>query len=94
MIFPLPLFIGIAMELGSYYTRHLLLPLAGTQLQLVYDSASVSYSCSGYNNLFGTSHLKIYDPHSQLCANVIRSVLCSPFSDNSVEDMIVTISCD
>ncbi len=40
------------------------------------DSASVCYSCSGYNNLFGTSHLQIYDPHSQLCANVIRSVRC------------------
>ncbi len=55
------------------------------------DSASVCYSCSGYNNLFGTSDLKIYDPHSQLCANVIRSVRCSPFSDNSFEDNFVRL---
>ena len=41
------------------------------------DSAAVSYSFCGYNSLYGSSHLKIYDSQSQIYANVIRSLRCS-----------------
>ena len=57
------------------------------------DSAAVSYSFCGYNSLYGSSHLKIYDSQSQICANVIRSLRCS-CADHSFDQMIDSISCD
>ena len=58
------------------------------------DSATVCYSFSGYNKLFGVSHLKSYDPQYQLCANVIGELCCNHSLDDNFEDLILTISCD
>ena len=38
------------------------------------DSATVCYSSSGYNKLFGASYLKSNDSQYQLCANVIKEL--------------------
>ena len=47
------------------------------------DSATVCYSFSGYNKLFGVSHIKTYDKQYQLCANVIRAIRCCSSVDNN-----------
>ena len=57
------------------------------------DSAAASYSFCGYNSWYGSSHLKVYDSQSQICANVIRSLRCS-CADRSFDHMIDSISCD
>ena len=57
------------------------------------DSAAVSYSFCGYNSLYGSTHLKVYDSQSEVCANVIRSIRCS-CTDNTFDEMIDSISCD
>lgn len=58
------------------------------------DSANVCYSFSGYNKLFGVSHIKSYDTQYQICANVIRAIRCCSSPHKDFEDMIYTISCD
>ena len=57
------------------------------------DSAAVSYSFCGYNSLYGSTHLKVYDFQSEVYANVIRSIRCS-CTDNTFDEMIDSISCD
>ena len=59
-----------------------------------HDSASLCFSFIGYNSLYGMSHLKVYDSQYLLCANIIRSLRCSPSLDYSYEAMIETISCN
>ena len=49
------------------------------------DSTTVCYSFSGYNKLFGVSHIKT---QYQFCANVIRAIRCCSSLDNDLEDMI------
>ena len=58
------------------------------------DSATVCYSFSGYNKLFGGTHLKTYDPQYLICADVIRALRCCSPQVQNFEDMILTLSCD
>ena len=58
------------------------------------DSVAVCYSFTGYNSLYGASHIKSYDTHHYLCANVIRSLRSYHSLDDSYEAMITTLSCD
>ena len=51
------------------------------------DSAAVSYYFCGYNSLFGSTHLKVYDSQSEVCATVIRSIRCS-CTDHTFDEMI------
>ena len=58
------------------------------------DSASFCFSFSGYNYLYGLSHLKVYDPQYVLCANVIRSLRSFPSLNSNYEAMINVIYCN
>ena len=78
--------------LNVVYRRSNSLLFTASKHAVFHDSATVCYSFSGYNKLFGVSHIKTYDTRYQLCANVIRVIHCCYSLDNDLEDMIQTIS--
>ncbi len=59
-----------------------------------YDSASLVYTFTGLNHMYGPTHLKSYSSQDVMCAEFIRSLRCSSFFDSSVEDLILSVSCD
>ena len=56
------------------------------------DSANSCYTATGYNSLYGASHLKQYSPDDAYCANSIREVRVCGSTPLSIELLIRTIS--
>ena len=59
-----------------------------------HDSDSVCYSFSGYNNLFGSVHIKHYESHHQQRASFIRFLRSHYLSNSSLDFLILNLSCD
>ena len=57
------------------------------------DSSSLCFSFCGYNCLFGSRHLKSYDPQFSLCADVVRNFRGHSTVPVYTEEMINVICC-